>query len=839
MDSPFAKLVKVLLLEQRQGYQNKAVIGGLDKFASEWEPDALAHAVNSQQAAMARDIAVLLTGYPTVTQVEGRRKVMERIIADVRRVAPKEAVALLPENTSDYGKPPATSRAVSAQPAAPTQQKTPSQQAVPSAGRRRSAMPTGLQPASLPSDGFRAAVTALPGVGPVKEKLLQKLGVHTVADLIDLFPHRYEDYSTFKPIHKLRYGDEVSIIANVWKIGSRVTFGGRKIVVATLSDASGKMEATWFNPYVAKQLKTGQAYVFSGKISAFLGKLSLQNPQVEPLDKELVNTGRIVPVYPLTEGLSQKWLRHLMHQSVLSWAAHIPDYMPDTILQRYKLLSLAEAYRQIHWPANNDQLVAARRRFVFDELFFLQIGILRQREAWRKTPGVPLSISQEQMALLLERLPFRLTAAQERVLAELEADLRGPHAMSRLLQGDVGSGKTVVAAALIWIALQNRKQSALMAPTEILAEQHYRSLQQLFTPFRHRSGRAVQVVLLTGSLAEAEKAEHLERVARGEADIVIGTHALIQDGVDFHDLGFVVIDEQHRFGVKQRAALRRKGHNPHLLVMSATPIPRTLALTLYGDLDISVLDALPPGRQPIQTKWLRPVDRERVYSFIRHRVEEGRQAFIIYPQIEVGEAGEEEMKSAVAAYERLRKEVFPHLRLGLLHGKLPGKEKEAVMRAFAAGEIDVLVSTSVVEVGIDVPNASVMVVESADRFGLAQLHQFRGRVGRGEYASYCILIADPKSETGQERLLAMEKTQDGFVLAEKDLELRGPGDFFGVRQSGMPLLKMAQLSDTKTLTEAREAAEMLLAADHTLQLPEHQPLAERVELFWQESSEPS
>ncbi len=836
MDSLFVRLVKMLLLEQKQGYQNRAVIGGLDKFASEWEVEAIAKARNSQQASAARDIASLLTGYPTVAQTEGRQRIVRRILENVRGVAPEVTPILEEEMPSALLPTPKLAHgAITAQPQAKSVRAMGEQPA--HTAQRRPAVPSGLQEKSLPSDGFRADVTALPGVGPAKAALLAKLGVRSVADLLDLFPHRYEDYSTFKPIYKLQYGDEVSIIANVWKVSSRVTRGSRKLVVATLSDASGKMEAVWFNPYVAKQLKRGQAYVFSGKVSAFLDRLSLQNPQVERLDRELANTGRIVPVYPLTEGLSLKWLRHLTRNSVQSWAKHIPDYIPEAILDRYHLLPLPIAYRQIHWPDNNDLLQAARRRFVFNELFLLQIGVLRQRQAWRQLPGVPLAISQEQIDVFLGHLPFHLTGAQQRVLQEILVDLRGSSAMSRLLQGDVGSGKTIVAAACIWAALQHRKQSAFMAPTEILAEQHFRSLQQLFRHFRHRDGRPIQLVLLTGSLPAAEKAAVLEQLARGDIDIVVGTHALIQEGVAFHDLALIVIDEQHRFGVKQRAALRGKGNNPHLLVMSATPIPRTLALTVYGDLDISVLDELPPGRQPIQTKWLRPVDRERVYSFIRHRVEEGRQVFIIYPQIEPGKAGEEEMRSAVAAYNRLQNEIFPHFHLGLLHGKLSSAEKDQVMRAFTSGEINVLVSTSVVEVGIDVPNASVMVVESADRFGLAQLHQFRGRVGRGKYKSYCILIADPDSDSGAERLQAMENTQDGFILAEKDLSLRGPGDFLGVRQSGMPFLKMARLSDTQTLTEAREATENLLTADGDLQLPEHQALAERVQLFWQESSE--
>ncbi len=816
--NPYVKLIKILRLEQQQGYQDRAVIGGMARFATEWEKEAQATARNSQQAALARDITALLIGYTALPDVETRRAVVEKILALVQEVIP-EALQQVEQRREPPSPPPAPPRPAQP-PEVPTRPKAPP--AVPEAP---------------PLSGLDAPVQELPGVGPVNAKRLARLGIHTVADLLQHFPRRYVNYATLKPIGKLRVGDRVTVIGNVWEFGERKTRGGRKVVHAIVSDASGSIQATWFNPYVIRQLTKGKTYAFSGTVDAYLGRLVMVNPEWEPVDRDLVNTARLVPVYPLTQGMSQRWLRRLIKKTVDAWASRLEDYLPESIRSELGLMPLGEAYRQIHFPDDEEVLRKARQRLVFDELLFLQLGILRQRQVWRSRPGQALVVHKAWVDRFLGQLPFTLTRAQQRALDEILEDMQKSTPMSRLLQGDVGSGKTVVAAAAMWIAACNRAQSALMAPTEILAEQHFRGLSKLLDGLTLPGGEPLRVALLTGSVRGQEREAILRDLAAGRIHIVVGTHALIQMGVEFHNLALAVVDEQHRFGVEQRAALRSKGRHPHLLVMSATPIPRTLALTVYGDLDLSIIDEMPPGRQPILTRWLKPTERERAYAFIRRQVEAGRQAFIIYPRVESDDDEAAEEKAAVNAYRFLQKEVFPHLRLGLLHGRMKGEEKDRVMRAFASGEIDILVSTSVVEVGIDVPNASVMLIESAERFGLAQLHQFRGRVGRGPHKSYCILISDANTPEAVERLRAMETIQDGFKLAEKDLELRGPGDFFGTRQSGLPPLRLAKLTDTKTLDLARRVARRIYEQDPDLSQPEHVALAERVQVFWRQEAD--
>jgi ATP-dependent DNA helicase RecG len=610
------------------------------------------------------------------------------------------------------------------------------------------------------------------------------------------------------------------------------------IVTGILSDSTATIEATWFNQWVTRQLRPGRSYVFSGKVDSYLGRLVLRHPEFEEPDQELLHTGRMVPVYPLTKGITERWIRTLQKHVVDEWGRRVHDHLPDSVVQHAGLLPLSEALEQVHFPVSAAMLKAARRRLAFDEFFLIQIGVLRQRRDYVSLPVHSFPIAPEAQAAFEQALPFQFTGAQARASQAILADLAGSRPMSRLLQGDVGSGKTAVAANAMWAVVTGGAQAAMMAPTEILAEQHFRSLSRLFEQL-DVAGRPVRVALLIGSQKSASRAESLQGIADGEIDIAVGTQALIQEGVAFHNLGLAIIDEQHRFGVRQRAGLRRKGDAstrdegetvPHLLVMTATPIPRTLSLTVFGDLDASVIDEMPPGRQPIKTRWLLPKERERAYTFIRRLVEQGRQAFIIYPLVEESESLD--AKAAVPEYEQLSA-VFPTYRLGLLHGRMKGEEKDAVMQRMQAGEIDILVATSVVEVGIDVPNAAVILIEDAERFGLAQLHQFRGRVGRGDYPSYCILISDATTPNAAERLQALEQSQDGFALAEKDLQLRGPGDFFGTRQSGLPDLKLAQLSDLRTLELAREEATRVLEEDPDLSLPQHTALARKARQFWQ------
>ena len=836
MSKAFERLQKILALEKRQGYRNKAVIGGLDKFAARWEADGLSEVQTPEQRAEVQAIVALLMGYATLEDPVARSRVIEEILLRADRVS--KMITASPAQSSQatsitIAHPPSSSEPqMVVAPQAPSVAPKPEQEAPPAPSEMEPVLPA--RPISSPrqvlATGLEAPITRLPGVGPRHAQRLARLGITTVRDLLWHFPRRYEDYSTLKTIHQLKPDEECTIIGNIWDVNSRKARSGHEIVQAIISDGTGTIQATWFNPYMLRQLKPGRTIVLSGKIDVYLGRLVINNPEWEPLDRQLIHTARLVPVYPMTQGVSARWLRRLIKQTVDAWAPRIEDYLPTSIRERQQLLPLGQALAQIHFPDSRELLIQARRRLSFDEFFFIQLGLLHQRQRWRRQPGRPLVADEELLARFQSVLPYALTQAQQRALHEIAADMAKPYPMSRLLQGDVGSGKTVVAAGAMWIAVCNKAQAALMAPTEVLAEQHYHNLSRLFEGLTRPDGRPVTITLLTGSLPAGEKEARRRAIASGEVDIAIGTHALIQEEVRFQSLGLAIVDEQHRFGVVQRASLRDKGYNPHMLVMSATPIPRTLALTLYGDLDISVLDEMPPGRRPVRTKWLRPIERERAYAFLRRQVAEGRQAFIICPLVE--ESENSDAKAAVDEYQRLQREVFPDLKLGLLHGRMKNEEKEAVMKAFRQGELHILVATSVVEVGIDVPNATVMLVEGAERFGLAQLHQFRGRVGRGEHPSYCILLSNADSGESVERLKALEETQDGFVLAQKDLELRGPGDFLGTRQSGLPPLHLAQLSDVHTLEIARAEAERLFTTDPSLSQPEHQGLRQQVTRFW-------
>ena len=594
-----------------------------------------------------------------------------------------------------------------------------------------------------------------------------------------------------------------------------------------LADTTGTIQATFFNqPWLQQQFKSGRRIVVSGRVYKDLGHLAFRTPDWEPLSNELIHTARIVPVYPLTEGITNRWLRRLINSVVEYWADKVPDALPEAIRKKENLDDLTTALREVHFPSTLEKMQSARRRLALDEFLLIQLGVLRQRRQWREKPGHALTVDEKIIADFLASLSFQLTGAQKRAMNEILGDIQKSQPMSRLLQGDVGSGKTVVAASAMLTAVANGAQATLLAPTEILAEQHFKTLSRVF----EQRPNAPRIRLLTGSMKNREKEQVHTQLASGEIDIAVGTHALIQEGVEFKNLGLAVIDEQHRFGVEQRATIRSKGFNPHILVMSATPIPRTLALTVFGDLDISIIDEMPPGRQEIKTRWLLPSERERGYAFIRNHVKEGEQAFVICPLIE--ESEKIDTDAAVAEYERLAKSVYPDLRVGLIHGKLKSAEKDATMTKFRDHEIDVLVATSVIEVGIDVPNATVMLIEGADRFGLAQLHQFRGRVGRGDKQSFCLLLAEKKENAGDERLKVIESTQDGFRLAEEDLKLRGPGEFFGTRQSGLPDLKIAKLSDAKILEHARQIAQDIFNHDPNLAKPEHQILRQRVAEFW-------
>ena len=824
---------KTLRLEEEQGHRDRAAAGGVARFA-----EAQLHPLRGRLPTRDADdrlarVQALLRGYAQLDTADRRQRVssaLEELRALYRLVRD------LGDNdpaSPGYGR--LNERLVRRQAAA-------SKAAAGSNGATAQRPTKAAGPAASPSPPSElrlppsAPVTALPRVGEGRAKQLSLLGVHTLRDLLYLLPRRYLDYSRAYPVGAALFGREGTFKGVVRSIEEKRLPGNRTLVVAEVADATGSLAVTWFSPYVARQLQPGSEVALSGTVEQQRGRLALKNPEWEALDAELLHTGRIVPVYPLTKGLYQKTLRALVHQALEASAGELVDFVPDETRQRLRLPALPEALRQVHFPESEDRRKTAERRLAFDEFYLVQVGMQRRKREWQRgAPGQAYRVDDAVIERFLAALPFTLTGAQRRALADVIADTRAPVAMSRLVQGDVGSGKTVVAAAAMLAVVAEGYQAALMAPTAILAEQHYRTLERLYSPLPPAERPCVR--LLLGSTGARERREIAAGLADGTIHILVGTQALIQGGVEFARLGFAVADEQHRFGVAQRAALRGKGYNPDLLVMTATPIPRSLALTLHGDLDVSVIDELPPGRQAIVTRVAQPDERPREYRFIRQEVAGGRQAFVICPLVEESEAVE--ARAATEEFERLRSEVFPDLRLGLLHGRMRPAEKDRIMAAFRDRELDILVSTAVVEVGIDVPNATVMLIEGANRFGLAQLHQFRGRVGRGAAQSYCILVADgdgADGANGAERLGAMVETQDGFELAQRDLEMRGPGDFFGTRQSGLPELKVAQLADVRLLEAARREAERLLDQDPELAMVEHTPLRERLAEFWQQGA---
>lgn len=845
MSQAFQRLERVLLLEKSQGYQNKAVVGGVRQFAAYWVGQAQSETLDEADQFLVEQVGEVLAGYNRLPGLEARARAIDGLLDRLQQranrlhkiqapPAPAKAPAQTP--SAPPPAPPPTPPVSAAQPILAPKQTTeagqPAAEESPAAPPVRPKLPRIAEP---DPDGLVQSVLRIRGVGPKLAELIAKLGPQTIHELLYLFPRRYEDFTLLKPIHRLTYGEVVTVIGTVWDVRSRRTRNDGVAVHAVISDGTGKVQAIWYNQvWLIQKLKAGMSIVLSGKVDQYLGQPVFNAPEWEPLAEELLRTNRILPVYPLTKGLSSYKMRQIMRDTVEQWAPHVPDPLPDSLRARHDLLTLAEALWQMHLPDSQTELHQARQRLIFDELLLLQLGMLSQRRAWQEKPARPLPPAPDMLRQFLDGLPFSLTEAQRRVVAEIEADMARAVPMTRLLQGDVGSGKTVVAAAAMLQAVAAGAQASLMAPTEILAEQHGQSLSRMLTPL------GVPVVVLTGSMADKAKEMVYAALADGSAPVIVGTHALIQAGVQFHNLGLVVVDEQHRFGVEQRGALRQKGaedSSPHLLVMSATPIPRTLALSLYGDLDLSILDEMPPGRQEIRTRWLRPAERERAYAFVRGQVQQGRQAYVICPLVEESDSLEE--KSAVEEHQRLQTEVFPDLRLGLLHGRMRSAEKEAVMRQFYAGEIDILVSTTVVEVGVDVPNSTVMLIEGADRFGLAQLHQLRGRVGRGEHLSYCLLLSDSATDEASQRLTALEQTNDGFQLAEVDLSLRGPGEFFGRRQSGLPELRLASLLDAPMLALARAESQRLFAEDPGLMRPEYQALRERVAQFWEQAADVS
>ena len=668
-------------------------------------------------------------------------------------------------------------------------------------------------------------VRYLKGVGPKTAERFEKLGIVTLADLLCHYPRRYIDFSRPYSIAEAPPDTECVVKAEVFaKPAGRILPGGRRMERITAGDDVSSLEITWFNnPYATQKLELGQEYYFEGIVTGGMLRRQMVNPQVRTAAQ--ITSAPFEAVYPQTEGLSSTVIAKCIRQ-LLPHAELLPDPLPEEMLKKYRLLSKADAVRAIHCPATEEEAFAARRRLIYEELLVLQLGIGRMKNRGSASTGAPMQ--RLDPAPFWASLPFSPTGAQRRAVDEILTDLSGSTSMNRLLQGDVGSGKTLVAAAAIWACICSGYQAALLAPTEILAAQHAENLNRMLAPF------GMRVALLTGGMKAAARRTTLAAIRSDEADLVVGTHAILSEGVEFARLGLAVVDEQHRFGVRQRGMLAEKAANPHLLVMSATPIPRTLGLLIYGDLDISILDELPPGRKPVKTRCITGKKRRDLYGFLDREIGAGRQVYIVCPAIEDTPDGG--LNAVKSYYEDIAKALLPDRRVGLMHGKLKPKEKAAVMDDFKAGRLDALVSTTVIEVGVDVPNATVMVIENAERYGLSALHQLRGRVGRGAAESWCFLVSDNTAESVQKRLKFLCSTSDGFAVAQFDLETRGPGDFFGSRQHGLPTLQIADLmNDTRTLHAAQAEAVAMLADDPLLEAPEHALLEQQVQQMFEKA----
>lgn len=881
MPTQLETLVKILKLERQQGGRDAAVKGGLSAYCKVWEPKARQQARRPAHQILIDEIVDSLADYARIESGDDRlHKVgylLERIMN--RRPPPETYQARLADWEAKMAARPSQSPPP-ARPNRPDKRRPPSSTFIEEHGAWDKdyaagpeshrldvkPLPRLSRPPRAPrrqrgpdeeralQEDLARPTTAVKGIGGQLADLLKGLGLHTVRGLLWNFPRDYKDYTELKCIKDLSPNSIETVIATVRRAQVAVGKNRRKDLLIEVEDGSGRLSVRFFGQHFLRpQLRPGKQIVMSGKVAVYRNMLQMANPEWEYLDVENLHTTGIVPVYRMTKGLRPRLFRRVMKALADDWATKLPDPVPRTVLERCELADLGWAVQQSHFPEGWDHLHHARRRITFDELLMLQLAMLGKRREWQSVAGPALMVEDDFLeSFISEAFPFELTGAQWRVIAEIRRDVAQMIPMNRLIQGDVGSGKTAVAAVAMAMALANGKQAALMAPTSILAEQHYRGLSETFG--KMKADQLPVIALLTSSLTTSERESICRGLADGSIDIAVGTHALIQEGVDFYDLGLALIDEQQRFGVDQRGHLRGKGHHPHLLAMTATPIPRTLALTVHADLDLSIIDEKPPGRQAVQTKIIEQAARERLYGFVTAQLEQGRQAFFVHPLIEESESIE--TASAVEAHERLS-QVFFRYRVCLLHGQMNPLGKDRVMADFARGDYDVMAATSVAEVGVDVPNASVMVIEGANRFGLAQLHQFRGRVGRGEHPSFCFLIPDSAPDISieriqahregrlpiehlsiaEQRLAAMEASNDGFYLSEVDWKLRGAGDLLGRQQSGHGQLKMTALMTPPLVELAQREARTLYEEDPALQLAEHRLLAESIASLYVDSGD--
>ena len=792
----YEKIKQVLSLEKDKGFQNSAVAGGLGNF--------LGYIQNlGEQNNIHSDILTPIVNYfesYAILSTNDREKSINIIInwlsekpkTDINKIL-KDVITVSSASNNDS-----------------------------------SGSPMGQDPA------IYADIRSIKGIGDKNYKYFEKLGIKNIYNLLRYYPRRYQDFSKLKTINNIEYGEELTVAGIIsGKIYTRKSKRGNlKISETSLTDSTGSLRLTFFNqPYISSQLKDGTSIVVSGKVDMYLGRYVMNNPEWEPLDQEQIHTNRIVPIYPATAGITQRQIRKIIKKNLDFWTGKLKEFFPSRIIEKEKLPTISEAISQIHFPKSDINLKSSRNRFAFEEIFFLQLGVLLQKAKWQANQARKFSLPEELINNRKKLLPYVLTSAQLKAIEDIENDLVAGKPMNRLLQGDVGSGKTVVAKFAIETVVGSESQAAILAPTSILAEQHFNTLSELLMDSGSISEN--EVALLIGQTPQKEKLRILQELKTGKIKCVIGTHALLEDPVEFYDLQLAIIDEQHRFGVNQRKALRSKGDNLHLLVMTATPIPRSLALTVYGDLDITTIDEMPPGRKPVKTLLFDQAKRKKAYGLIEEQVRNGFQAFIVYPMIDSGEE-DELYKSAEKEYQRIRKNIFPDFNIGLLHGRLKQTEKDQIMENFRSQEYNVLVSTTVIEVGVDIPGATIVLIESANHFGLAQLHQIRGRVGRNKEDSLCILIPADDDAIENERLIAMTKINDGFKLAEIDLNFRGPGEFLGTRQSGYAGFKFANIFDLKLVEASRKQAQYIIKHDPRLEQSVHQLLREELNIYWPE-----